>query len=75
MLERLNKEMDMLKKEKFEAERDLDALGIPMSVISECISMRDCRLGVELTYDDGDTELKKVTNTFITTSYLYNVKL
>ncbi|XP_019867911.2 tektin-2 [Aethina tumida] len=59
MLERLNKEMDMLKKEKFEAERDLDALGIPMSVISECISMRDCRLGVELTYDDGDTELKK----------------
>ncbi|CAH0546348.1 unnamed protein product [Brassicogethes aeneus] len=59
LMERLEHEMNMLKSEKFDAERDLDALGIPMSVISECISMRDCRLGVELTYDDGDTELKK----------------
>lgn len=59
-LDRVDKEIRLLKDEKFSTERELDALGIPLSVISECISMRDCRLGSELTYDDGDTELKKV---------------
>lgn len=59
-LERIDKEMDLLKNEKFSTERELDALGIPIGVISECITMRDCRQGSELTYDDGDTELKKV---------------
>ncbi|CAH1119805.1 unnamed protein product [Phaedon cochleariae] len=58
-LDRLNSELGMLKDEKFGTERELDALGIPLGVISECISMRDCRQGTELTYDDGDTELKK----------------
>ncbi|KAF2903482.1 hypothetical protein ILUMI_02716 [Ignelater luminosus] len=58
-LERIEKEMKLLKDEKFSTERELDALGIPLGVISECISMRDCRQGTELTYDDGDTELKK----------------
>ncbi|XP_018319190.1 tektin-2 [Agrilus planipennis] len=58
-LDRLNKEMKSLRDEKYETERELDSLGIPLGVISECISMRDNRLGVELTYDDGDTELKK----------------
>lgn len=50
----------MLKDEKFSTERELDALGIPLGVVAECISMRDCRQGAELTYDEGDTELKKV---------------
>lgn len=59
-LERVRKEIDSLKDEKFSTERELDALGVPLSVVSECISMRDNRLGSELTYDDGDTELKKV---------------
>nr|CAI5857386.1 unnamed protein product [Callosobruchus analis] len=58
-LEKINREMASLKDEKFGTERELDALGIPLSVISECISMRDCRQGTELTYDDGDVELKK----------------
>lgn len=53
-------EIKTLKDEKFSTERELDALGIPLGVVSECISMRDCRQGAELTYDEGDTELKKV---------------
>lgn len=58
-LARVDKEINSLKDEKFATERELDALGIPLGVISECITMRDCRQGSELTYDDGDTELKK----------------
>ncbi|KAJ8922335.1 hypothetical protein NQ315_004278 [Exocentrus adspersus] len=59
LMDRIRREMDLLKDEKFSTERELDALGIPLGVVSECISMRDCRQGAELTYDDGDTELKK----------------
>lgn len=59
-LQKVENEIKLLKDEKFSTERELDALGIPLSVVSECISMRDCRQGAELTYDDGDTELKKV---------------
>lgn len=59
-LDRVDHEMELLKDEKLSTEREFEALGIPLGVVSECISMRDCRLGVELTYDDGDTELKKV---------------
>ncbi|KAF5305599.1 hypothetical protein FQR65_LT07679 [Abscondita terminalis] len=58
-LKRVLKEMHHLKEEKYSTEREIDNLGIPIGVISECISMRDCRQGAELTYDDGDTELKK----------------
>ncbi|XP_044766748.1 tektin-2 [Coccinella septempunctata] len=58
-LDRVNSEINALKDEKFSTEREIDALGIPLSVVSECISMRDNRLGAELTYDDADTELKK----------------
>ncbi|XP_050308622.1 tektin-2 [Anthonomus grandis grandis] len=58
-LQRIDKETSLLKDEKFETEKEIDALGIPIGVISECISMRDNRQGAELTYDEGDTELKK----------------
>ncbi|GLV34019.1 uncharacterized protein CBL_11098 [Carabus blaptoides fortunei] len=57
--DRLDREFGLLKEEKTETERELDALGIFISVVSECIGMRDSRLGSEITYDDGDTELKK----------------
>lgn len=59
-LDRVNREMNSLREEKFSTEKDLDALSIPIGVVSECISIRDCRQGAELTYDEGDTELKKV---------------
>ncbi|ERL83336.1 hypothetical protein D910_00671 [Dendroctonus ponderosae] len=58
-LQRIDKEVGLLKDEKYETEKEIDSLGIPLGVISECISMRDNRLGSELTYDEGDTELKK----------------
>lgn len=59
-LARVNREMNSLREEKFSTEKDLDALATPIGVVSECISVRDCRQGAELTYDEGDTELKKV---------------
>lgn len=58
-LERIEKETTALLDEKNATERELDAMVTPLSVVAECLTMRDCRLGSELTYDDGDTELKK----------------
>ncbi|XP_076264113.1 tektin-2 [Rhynchophorus ferrugineus] len=58
-LRRIDKEVGLLKEEKYETEKEIDGLGIPLGIISECISMRDNRQGAELTYDEGDTELKK----------------
>lgn len=57
--DRIVKEIEMLKEEKASTERELEALITPLTVVSECLTMRDCRLASELTYDDGDTELKK----------------
>jgi tektin-2 len=59
LLDRVEKEIKLLKEDKALTERELDAHLKPLTVVNECISMRDCRLGSELTYDDGDTELKK----------------
>ena len=56
---RLERETSLLLDEKNSTENELEALITPLSVVSECLTMRDCRLGSELTYDDGDTELKK----------------
>ncbi|XP_066256873.1 tektin-2 [Euwallacea similis] len=58
-LKRIDKEMGSLKDEKYETEKQIESLGIPLEIISECISMRDNRQGSELTHDEGDTELKK----------------
>lgn len=58
-LERIEKETALLADEKTSTEQELDAMVTPLSVVAECLSMRDCRLGAELTYDDGDTELKR----------------
>ncbi|XP_055641377.1 tektin-B1 [Toxorhynchites rutilus septentrionalis] len=58
LLQRVCDEICALKEEKSLTERDLDALITPLTVVTESISMRDCRLGSELTYDEGDTELK-----------------
>lgn len=58
-LQRIDKEVNQLKDEKYETEKEIEGLGIPIGVIAECISMRDNRQGSELTYDEGDTELKR----------------
>ena len=59
LLYRYEFEIRLLKDEKADAEKELENLNIPLQVTAQCISMRDCRRGNELTYDDGDTELKK----------------
>lgn len=58
-LARVEREMNLLKDEKASTEREMESLIVPLKVLSECLSMRDCRLGSELTYDDADEELKK----------------
>lgn len=50
--------MKLLTEEKASTERELDAMQTPLSIIGECLTMRDCRLGAEMTYDDADTEIK-----------------
>lgn len=51
--------MKLLRDEKAITERELENFVTSLLVVSECLTMRDCRLGAELTYDEGDTELKK----------------
>lgn len=58
-MDRIEKETSLLLDEKNSTERELEAMVTPLSVVAECLTMRDCRLGSELTYDDADTELKK----------------
>lgn len=56
---RLSSEMKQLRDEQSESEKDLDNIELPLQVVAQCISMRDCRRGTELTYDEADTEVKK----------------
>nr|CBE66817.1 CG3085-PA [Drosophila ananassae] len=56
--ERIEREIDMLQEEKNATERELETLAGPISVIAECLTMRDGRLGSEITYDEADTEIK-----------------
>ncbi|XP_076170389.1 tektin-B1 isoform X2 [Ptiloglossa arizonensis] len=59
LLGKLVSEIQFLQDEKSDAEKELEILNYPLQVTAECISMRDCRRGTELTYDEADTELKK----------------
>lgn len=58
-LDRLLKEENLLRLEKSLTESDLDALNIPLSIVTECISMRDSRVSGELTLDTANVELKR----------------
>ncbi|KAL7738369.1 hypothetical protein ACLKA6_006687 [Drosophila palustris] len=57
-LQRLEDEIHTLQQEKVLTERTLDALEGPIALIGEVLSMRDNRLGAELTYDEPDKEIK-----------------
>ncbi|XP_053971200.1 tektin-2 isoform X2 [Hylaeus anthracinus] len=59
LFEKLVSEIQVLRDEKTDAEKELETLNDPLQVTAECISMRDCRRGTELTYDEADTELKR----------------
>lgn len=45
--------------EKNFTENDLDALNVPLQVVTESLSMRDGRVCGELTQDDANGELKR----------------
>lgn len=59
LLKELSVEKKRLREARAEAEKDLENIEHPLKVAAECISMRDCRRGNELTYDEPDTEVKK----------------
>lgn len=59
LLNKLIKEKTYLQDDKNETEKQLENIELPLQIISQCISMRDCRRSSELTYDEPDTELKK----------------
>lgn len=56
---RIEREMKLLSEEKYSTEKEIAAMRIPFAIISECLTMRDCRLGSEITYDNADSEIKK----------------
>lgn len=58
-LARVNREIHLLREEKASTERDLEAILVPLNVVAECLSKRDSRIETDLTYDDGEIELKK----------------
>ncbi|XP_011329167.2 tektin-2 isoform X3 [Ooceraea biroi] len=59
LLQRLLTEIRLLNDEKANMEKEIENISYSLRVASECISMRDCRRGTELTYDEADIELKK----------------
>lgn len=59
MLDKLIDEIRFLRDEKVDTEKEMETLNYPLQLTAECISMRDCRRGTELTYDEADTELKR----------------
>ncbi|KAH8398954.1 hypothetical protein KR222_001612 [Zaprionus bogoriensis] len=56
--QRIEAEISSLQEQKDITERELATLSGPIAVISEVLTMRDGRLGAELTYDEPDTEIK-----------------
>lgn len=61
-LNRLLKEINLLHTEKAVTESHLDALSIPLSLVNECLTIRDARTHGEITVDDANTELKRELN-------------
>lgn len=59
LLQKLLTEIRLLSDEKANTDKQIENITNPLRIISECISMRDCRREAELTYDEADIELKK----------------
>jgi len=59
LLQKLLNEICLLSDEKANTEKDIESVNRLLQIVSECISIRDCRRTTELTYDEADAELKK----------------
>ncbi|XP_059614423.1 tektin-2 [Phlebotomus argentipes] len=57
-LSRVEREIDILRAEKAQTERELEALATPLTVVSECLATRDSRWEIEMTYDEAEKLLK-----------------
>lgn len=59
LLQKLLSEIRLLRDEKADTEKEIESIDHPLRIVNECISIRDCRRGTELTYDEANIELKK----------------
>ena len=57
-LESVQHEICQLNLDKRALERELEGLALPLGVVADCLTQRDCRNGNELSMDEGDEELK-----------------
>lgn len=71
-LDSTTKELSDLINEKSITERTLDSLDNPLGVILECISIRDQRRQKELTNDEVEEGLKKVTELYICIHFIFS---
>jgi tektin-2 len=68
-LQAIENEIAELTEEKSATERELESLTIQLNTVAECIRQRDSRYGNDLVLlDEGDAELKNVSNSFISVS-------
>jgi tektin-2 len=69
-LQAVENEMKKLSEEKCATERELESLTAQLNTTAECIRQRDSRYGNDLLLlDDGDSELKNVSTSFIYVSF------
>lgn len=59
LLQKLLGEIQSLRNEKANTEKEIENINYPLRVISECLSIRDSRRETELTYDEANAELRK----------------
>ncbi|XP_016842708.1 tektin-2 [Nasonia vitripennis] len=59
VLDRLKNEIDLLVEERADTEKELELLDHPLRITIRCIAKRNNRTGSEITYDEGDIELKR----------------
>jgi tektin-2 len=65
-LQAVKNETAKLTEEKAATERELESLVAHLNIVAECIRQRDSRYGNDLVlFDQGDAELKNVSNSFI----------
>lgn len=59
VLDRLKNEIDLLIEERADTEKELELLDHPLQITIRCIAKRNNRTCSEITYDEGDIELKR----------------
>jgi hypothetical protein len=57
----IDKEVELLKKEKTLTENEIEFLGLNFGMVNECLTQRDQRGGADLCTDEAEKEVKHVS--------------